>query len=101
MIYKLRSSAVFDKWLSKIKDRSVRNRLLARLNRVETGNFGDFKPIDQDLYEMRFFFGAGIRIYFTIQNDQVVLLLTGGDKSTQNKDIAAARKLLLEIEMER
>lgn len=98
MTYELRSTTSFEKWLHKIKDRSVRNRLLARLNRVEMGNLGDFKQIDQQLYEMRFFFGSGMHIYFTIQDQQVILLLAGGDKSTQNKDIAAAKKLLLEME---
>ena len=98
MTYKLHSTSTFDKWLAKLKDRSTRNRLLTRLDRIETGNFGDFKQIDTNLFELRFFFGAGLRIYYTIRNGQVVLLLAGGDKSTQTKDIAKAKELLLEME---
>jgi len=98
MAFELRSTAIFDKWLSKLKDRATRNRLLARLDRLETGNFGDFKQIDTNLFELRFFFGSGLRIYYTIRNSYVVLLLAGGNKSTQAKDIAKARELLLEME---
>jgi putative addiction module killer protein len=98
MQYHLSSTPTFEKWLQKIKDCTLRNRLMARLNRVETGNFGNCKQINSDLYEMRFFFGGGLRIYYTIVNGQVVLLLAGGDKSTQSKDIATAKKLLSEME---
>lgn len=71
---------------------------MARLNRVENGNFGDFKQIGSNLFELRFIFGAGLRIYFTTQNDKVVLLLAGGNKSTQAKNIAKANELLEELE---
>jgi putative addiction module killer protein len=98
MAYKLQSTPTFDKWLEKLKDPSTRNRLLARLDRIETGNFGDFKQVDTNLFELRFFFGSGLRVYYTIQNGQVVLLLAGGNKSTQTGDIAKAKELLLEME---
>ena len=98
MNYELRSTPTFTKWFNKLKDRSTRNRLLARLSRLETGNFGDFKSIDANLYELRFFFGSGIRIYYTIKKGQVILLLAAGDKSTQTQDIAKAKELLLEME---
>lgn len=74
--------------------------MLARLARVENGNFGDCKQIIPGLYEMRFFFGPGLRIYYTVQDQKVILLLTGGDKSTQAKDIKKAEKLLREMEQE-
>jgi len=98
MQFHLKSTPTFNKWIQKIKDRSVRNRIMARLNRIEIGNFGDCKQIDPNLYEMRFFFGGGLRIYYSIFNGQVVLLLAGGDKSTQSKDIATAKNLLSEME---
>ncbi len=98
MAYELQSTPTFDKWLEKLKDPSTRNRLLARLDRIETGNFGDFKQVDTNLFELRFFFGSGLRVYYTIQNGQVVLLLAGGNKSTQTGDIAKAKELLLEME---
>lgn len=99
MTYELQSTPIFEKWLTKLKDTSIRNRLLARLDRIETGNFGDFKQIDNNLFELRFFFGSGLRIYYTIRNDRVVLLLAGGDKSTQAKDITKSKALLLEMEV--
>lgn len=98
MNYELESTPTFVKWLSKLKDRSTRNRLLARLSRLETGNFGDLKSIDTNLYELRFFFGSGIRIYYTIKKSRIILLLAAGDKSTQTQDIAKAKELLLQME---
>jgi len=67
MKYELRSTAHFDKWFARLKDSAVKLRVLARLSRVENGNFGDFKQISTNLFELRFFFGSGLRIYYTIQ----------------------------------
>jgi putative addiction module killer protein len=98
MRYELRSTDQFDKWLSKLKDRSVRIKVLARLNRVENGNFGDCKQIDRDLFELRFFFGSGLRIYYTVKANTVVFLLTGGNKSTQGRDIERATQIVRTLE---
>ncbi len=98
MKYELRETEQYNKWFAKLKDSSIKVRLLARLNRIENGNFGDFKQLSSVLFELRFFFGSGLRIYFTIQNSKVVFLLTGGDKSTQAKDIEKATHLLCELE---
>ena len=98
MKYALRSTENFDKWLSSLKDRSVKNRLLARLARVENGNFGDFKQVGGNLYELRFFFGSGLRVYYTVRDGRVVLLLAAGDKSTQAKDIEKATEILRDLE---
>ncbi len=98
MRYELRSTKEYDKWLAKLKDSTVKSRVLARLARVENGNFGDFKQISPSLFELRFFFSAGLRVYYTIQNGRVVFLLAGGDKSTQEKDINKATELLEELE---
>lgn len=97
MRYELESTDIFDKWLNRLKDSSTKTRILARLSRIENGNFGDTKPISQDLFELRFFFGSGLRIYYTIQDGRVVVLLAGGDKSTQSKDINKALQLLKEL----
>jgi len=94
MRYDIKQSQEFSKWFSKVKDKSVRIKILVRLARVENGNFGDYKNISQNLFELRFHFGPGYRIYYTIENDIVVLLLVGGDKSNQNKDIKKALTLL-------
>ena len=98
MKYELRSSKQYDKWFAKLKDSSIKIKVLARLDRVENGNFGDFKQIGSNLFELRFFFGSGLRIYYTIQESRVLFLLAGGDKSTQSKDIERAAELLNELE---
>ena len=98
MKYDLRSSEQYDKWFVKLKDSSIKIKVLARLDRVENGNFGDFKQIGSNLFELRFFFGSGLRIYYTIQEGRVLFLLVGGDKSTQSKDIERAAELLNELE---
>ena len=98
MRYELHSTNEFKKWFSNLKDVTSRRKLLARLDRIENGNFGDSKQIGSDLFELRFFFGAGFRIYYTVKNETVVLLLVGGDKASQQKDIARAEKILQEME---
>jgi len=98
MKYEIKSTKQFNKWFLKLKDSVTKSRVLGRLSRVENGNFGDFKQISSTLFELRFFFGAGFRIYYTIQNDVVVILLVGGDKSSQEKDIATATELLAILE---
>ena len=98
MKYIIESTKQFDKWFGKLKDKSVKVRLLARLSRVENGNFGDFKPLNNRLSELRFFFGAGLRIYYTVQNNKIVILFVGGDKSSQKEDIVKANELLANME---
>ncbi len=66
MEYKLQSTEQYDKWFARLKDHSVRMKVLARLDRVENGNFGDFRQLCDNLFELRFFFGGGLRIYYTI-----------------------------------
>lgn len=98
MKYELQSTQVFNRWLSGLKDDVVRNKVLNRLDRISNGNFGDHKAIDAGLFELRFVLGAGLRIYYTIRNGRVVLLLAGGDKSSQQRDIEKAKAILKTIE---
>lgn len=98
MRYELRGTKQYNKWFAKLKASSIKVRVLARLDRIENGNFGDFKQISSGLFELRFFLGSGLRIYYTIQDSRVVFLLAGGDKSTQAKDIEKATQLLCELE---
>ncbi len=98
MSYDLTSTSFFNKWLQGMKDRTTKNKVLARLDRVKNGNFGDFKSLGNNLFELRFFFGGGLRIYYTIHNNQVVLLLNGGNKSSQSRDIDKARQMIQELE---
>jgi putative addiction module killer protein len=86
-----KGKAPFVTWLNKIKDFTVRSRIERRLERIELGNYGDFKAIGDGIYELRLAFGSGYRIYFAETEETIVLLLCGGDKSTQSKDIELAK----------
>lgn len=98
MSYALETTKQYDKWFGRIKESRTKIKLLARLSNLENGNFGDFKQLGPSLFELRFFFGAGFRIYYTIKDGKVVLLLAGGDKSSQPKDIEKAKALLKQME---
>ncbi len=80
----------FIDWLKTI-DNSFRSRIVKRLNQIiETGNFGDHKNISDGIFELRFDFGGGYRIYFGFEEQQIIILFCGGDKKTQTKDIKKA-----------
>jgi putative addiction module killer protein len=87
----------FIKWLDNLKDSETIARIDIRLQRMRIGNFGDVKPVGEGISELRIQFGAGYRVYFKQTDKTIVLLLCGGDKSTQLKDIAAAKILAKEI----
>jgi putative addiction module killer protein len=94
---KISKSQAFDKWFDGLKDTKGRFRIQARIDRAELGNFGDCEPVGEGVSEMRIHFGPGYRVYFAQRGAVIVLLLVGGDKSTQAKDIKAAIKLNREI----
>lgn len=98
MKYDIETTEDFDGWFLKLKDKTVKTKLLSRIDRAKNGNFGDSKSLDANLFELRFFFGSGFRIYYTIQNGKIVFLLTGGDKSTQQNDMKKALSLLAQLE---
>lgn len=87
------TSATFDRWLHKLKDRRVVARVLIRIDRLAAGNPGDVKPVGRGISELRINYGPGYRVYFFSEGDRLVLLLTGGDKSTQDADIKAAHAI--------
>ncbi|MFA7254565.1 MAG: type II toxin-antitoxin system RelE/ParE family toxin [Candidatus Omnitrophota bacterium] len=82
----------FSEWQHSLKDKRTRARILARLERVIAGNFGDMKLVHTGIWELRFHFGPGYRIYFGLDGTVLVILLCGGDKSTQDSDIKRARE---------
>ena len=86
----------FLEWLNSIKDLKIQRRIKLRIDRLIDGNFGDTKSVGDKLYELRLFFGAGYRVYYTIEDNVLVILFTGGDKSTQTKDIEKAKAYLQE-----
>lgn len=81
----------FDDWLNHLRDAKGRARIDARLLRVEAGNFGDCEPVGQGVLELRIDFGPGYRVYCAEDGPKLVLLLAGGDKDTQTKDIKTAQ----------
>ena len=85
---------LFTIWLNKLRDPTTRRRILKRLLRVGNGHYGDFKPVGEGVYELRFFFGSGYRVYFGEDGDTLVIILAGGDKSSQNRDIQRAQAYL-------
>ena len=86
--------APFVSWLDSIKDIKIRQRIKLRIDRLLDGNFGDCKSVGDNVYELRMFFGAGYRVYYTVENNILIILLCGGDKSTQSKDIKKAKLYL-------
>lgn len=91
---KIETSATFAKWLEGLRDTQGRGRILIRLKRLTAGNFGDCKSLGGGLVELRMTFGPGYRVYYAQDGDALVILLCGGDKSSQARDIAKARELL-------
>lgn len=89
-------SETFSIWLNGLKDRQGKVRILARLDRMELGNPGQFKPVGEGVSEMKIDFGPGYRVYFVNEDGQVVVLLCGGDKSTQKSDIVTAKRMAAE-----
>ena len=95
----VRTTEVFDKWLGSLKDRKAKARIQARIDRVEMGNFGDVSPVGEGVSELRIFCGPGYRVYFVKQGSVVVILLSGGDKSSQRADIAKAKEIAKQLEV--
>lgn len=86
-------SATFDGWLAGLRDRRAVARIAARLDRLAAGNPGDVEPVGEGVSELRINYGPGYRVYFIQRGPVLVILLCGGDKSTQNKDIKQAKML--------
>jgi putative addiction module killer protein len=87
----------FDRWLTKLKDPMGKAKVLIRIRSAEKGNFGDCAPVGEGVSEMRIHTGPGYRVYFTKRGNKVYLLLAGGDKSSQQRDIDLAKKLAKEL----
>lgn len=81
----------FTEWRDGLRDAAMRRRIIQRILRLAEGNYGDVAPVGDGVSELRFFFGSGYRVYFGEENNRIVVLLCGGDKSSQNRDIQAAK----------
>lgn len=97
-MYTIKPTQEFTDWLSGLKDSSTRRRLILRLRKASVGNLGDVRPVGGGVVEMREHFGPGWRMYFTVRGVVLIVMLGGGDKSSQSADIAAAKRLAATIE---
>ena len=95
----LRSSDEFDKFLADLRDETAGARIAARLIRLANGNVGDVKPVGEGISELRIDYGPGYRVYFKRRGVHLILLLCGGNKQTQDRDIKRAKALALEMEL--
>jgi len=87
----------FNDWLTNLRDKQAVRRIQMRIDRAEDGNFGDCAPVGEGVSEMRIHYGPGYRVYFVQRGLEVVILLAGGDKSTQSKDIKTALALARQL----
>ena len=92
-----RQTAIFTKWLKSLKDKKVQSIIAYRLARVEAGLMGDVKSVGDGVSELRIDFGPGYRVYFTKRGQKVIFLLNGGDKASQQRDIAKAKEMAAQI----
>ena len=98
-IIEIRQTEHFIKWFVKLKDKKARAKIAIRIRRVSLGNLGDVKSVGGGISELRIDYGPGYRVYFTQKSNQLIILLAGGDKTTQASDIQKAKKIALEIEV--
>ncbi|MFP4309568.1 MAG: type II toxin-antitoxin system RelE/ParE family toxin [Desulfococcaceae bacterium] len=94
----IRKTAQFAKWFKSLKDRRAKARIQARIDRLLMGHFGDVAPVGEGVSELRIFYGPGYRVYFVQRKAVVVILLSGGDKSSQTADIAKAKEIASQLE---
>ncbi|OOF40882.1 hypothetical protein BKK47_02955 [Rodentibacter mrazii] len=97
MTIQIKTTLTFDNWLAKLKNIRAKAKINARIKRLQFGNFGDIKSVNDGIFELRIDEGQGYRIYLKNQNGVLVFLLCGGDKSTQEQDIKKAKQLAEEL----
>ncbi|WP_417686657.1 type II toxin-antitoxin system RelE/ParE family toxin [Pseudidiomarina gelatinasegens] len=91
------TTSVFDMWFGTLKDLRGKSRIQARIDRIACGHLGDVKSVGDGILEIRVFSGPGYRVYFKQYGDTFIVLLVGGDKSSQHKDIERAKQLVKDI----
>ncbi|QOZ24098.1 type II toxin-antitoxin system RelE/ParE family toxin [Bradyrhizobium sp. CCBAU 51753] len=94
----IRRTEAFTNWFDGLRDDRARDRIAARIARVASGLLGDVKPVGEGVSELRIDYGPGYRVYFTQRGRTIIILLCGGDKQTQSKDIKTAKKMASELE---
>ena len=96
-MFEVRKTDEFDKWLSALADQRAIAKIVSRIERLGLGNAGDVKPVGEGISEMRLTHGPGYRIYYKQTGKTIVLILCGGDKSTQDSDIKRAKEIARQI----
>ncbi len=96
-MFDVRRTAEFIDWLTALRDVEARARIAKRIDRIAAGNLGDAKSVGDGVSELRFTFGPGYRVYFTVRGAVVVILLCGGDKGSQRRDIERAKAMVKEL----
>lgn len=99
-MYIIKQTETFAKWLKKLKDIKGKVSIIRRIDRIKEGNFGDHKSVGDEVSELRITTGPGYRVYYTQKDDEIIILLIGGDKSTQSDDISKAKQILKELNNE-
>ena len=94
MQYDIKTTSRFNKWLQKLKDVKAKITIARRIERLHDGYFGDCKSVGDNVLELRIAVGPGYRIYFTKKKENIIIILIGGDKSTQERDISLAKKII-------
>lgn len=92
-MYELRETAEFSNWIKSLRDAEARARINQRLRRLRRGNPGDVRPIGEGLSELRIDYGPGFRVYYMMKGDTLIIILAGGDKASQPRDINRAKEL--------
>ncbi|MGY2051411.1 type II toxin-antitoxin system RelE/ParE family toxin [Methylobacterium sp. JK268] len=92
-MFKIRETNSFSDWIAGLRDREARSRINIRIRRLTLGNLGKVEPVGEGVSELKIDYGPGYRVYFMQRGKDIILLLCGGDKSTQSVDIARAKEL--------
>ena len=95
--YEVVRSDRFLRWLTRLRDKRAQAQIIVRIDRVEEGNFGDYRSVGGGVSELRVDVGQGYRIYYTVRQRRVIFLLCGGDKASQQRDIRLARQMAREL----
>lgn len=100
-MYQITKTNIFETWLDKLKDRRAASKINARLRNIELGNLGRTKSLGAGLHEIKIDYAVGYRLYFTNQNQQIIIMICGGDKSTQQRDIELAKEIMKQMKAEK
>lgn len=96
-MYQVYKTEIFAEWFKALNDETAKNKIRVRIDRMEMGNLGDHHTIGDGVSELRITYGPGYRIYYVLRGREIIILLCGGDKSSQSKDIKKAKKMAKEV----